>query len=190
LGLPPGSVRAVLALMIAGLFWLVLVLAETRPVQVPLFLYFLTGMILVFFASHGNSIGVGGKSPLGLPRGFLRAIILLGAAGVIGWLYYTDPTKLPQIVTPEPEQLKQWPTLLLTTLGGFAIGHIIGRGPWRQTAGFQDILAWVSLLAMIGLVVETILVVFINPRLNQELSLGGWEAVLTALVTFYFGARS
>jgi hypothetical protein len=190
LGLPQGSVRAILALMIAGLFWLVLVLAETQPVQVPLFLYFLSAMILVFFAAHGTSIGVRGPSPLGLPRGVLRTALLLGAAGVLGWMYYQDPSRLPVIVTPVQEQLHQWPTLLATTIGGFVFGHVIGRGPWRRTAGFQDILAWVALIAMIMLVVETILVVFINPRVRQELNLGPWEAVLTALVTFYFGARS
>jgi hypothetical protein len=193
LGLPPGSIRAVLALMIAGLFWTVLVMSATRPeVEVPLFLYFLTGMILLFFGSHGHTIGshLAAGSPLGLPRGSLRAFLLLGAAGVAAWLYTQHPDRLPQIVTPTEEQLKQWPTLLMTTVGGYGLGFLIGRGPWRRTLMFQDLLAWLSLLAMIGLVVETIWIVFINPSLEQVINLPTWEAVLTAIVSFYFGARS
>jgi hypothetical protein len=193
LGLPPGSVRAVLALMIAGLFWLELALAATNPdKEVPLFLYFLTGMILLFFGSHGTTIGtqLGAGSPLGLPRGSIRAFLILGAAGIAGWLYYAHPERFPAIVTPTPKQLEAWPILLLATLGGYGFGYLIGRGPWRRTAGFQDLLAWVSLIAMIGLVVETILLVFIKMRLSETINTDIWEAILTAIVSFYFGARS
>jgi hypothetical protein len=193
LGLPPGSIRAVMALMIAGLFWVALVLSATRPeVEVPLFLYFLTGMILLFFGSHGHSIGshLNAGHPLHLPRGSVRAIILLGAAGVFAWLYYRHPERFPEIVTPAKDQLQQWPTLLATTVGGYAVGYLIGRGPWRRAAAFQDILAWISLLAMIGLVIETIWIIFINPSLEQAVRLKNFEAVLTAIVSFYFGARS
>jgi hypothetical protein len=195
LGLPPGSVRAVLALMIAGLFWLVLAIDATRPeleIQVPLFLYFLTGMVLLFIGAHGHSIGghLAAGSPLGLPRGSVRAILMLGTAGLFAWLYVKYPDRLTQMLKPTEKQLDQWPTLLLTTFGGYSIGYVIGRGPWRRMAAFQDLLAWVSLLAMIGLVIETIWVVFINPSLKQDIDLRIWEAILTAAVSFYFGARS
>jgi hypothetical protein len=193
LGLPRGSVRAVLALMIAGLFWLLLVLPEGVEVPIPLFVYFLLGLIFLFFGAHGHTIGrhVGdGRSPLHLPRGSVRGLILLGTAAVLGWVYYYHPERLPGRLTPHPDQLSQWPTLLFTSLGGFAVGYIIRLGPWRHTAGFQDVLATVSLLAMMGLVAETILVVFINPSMFQGIDLSAWEAVLTAVVAFYFGARS
>jgi hypothetical protein len=186
-------VRAVLALMIAGLFWTVLILAERNPaVEVPLFLYFLTGMVLLFFGSHGYTIGshMNAGSPLHLPRGSIRFLLLVGAIGVFAWMYYKDPTRIQEIVTPKPEQLQQWPQLLLTTVGGYAVGYLIGRGPWRRTSSFQDLLAWVSLMAMIGLVVETVWIVFINPSLEVGMSLHTWEAALTAIVSFYFGARS
>ncbi len=193
LGLPPGSVRAVIALMTAGLWWLVVALSATRPeVEVPLFLYFLTALILLFFGSHGHTIGhhLNAGHPLHLPRGSIRAVILLGTAALCGWLYYVHRDRLPEIVTPKPEQLQQWPTLLLTTVGAYTIGYLIGRGPWRRSPAFQDLLAWVSLLAMIGLAVETIWLVFINPTLPEGIHLHTWEAVLTAVVAFYFGARS
>src|SRR5262249_25116980 len=128
LGLPPGSVRAVLALMIAGLFWTVLALSATRPeVEVPLFLYFLTGLILLFFGSHGHTIGhqPNAGHPLGLPRGSVRALILLGSAGLFAWLYQVHHDRLAEILTPKPEQLQPWPTLLMTTGGGYAVGYVI-----------------------------------------------------------------
>lgn len=193
LGLPPGSIRAVLALMIAGLFWTVLVLAERNPaVEVPLFLYFLTGMVLLFFGSHGYTIGsqTNAGSPLNLPRGTIRLLLIAGTIGVVAWMYYTDPTRIREIVTPKPAQLEQWPQLLMTTVGGYAVGYLIGRGPWRRKSSFQDLLAWVSLMAMIGLVIETVWIVFINPSLVEGMTLHTWEAALTAIVSFYFGARS
>lgn len=193
LGLPPGSVRAILVLMIAGLFWTVLAVAQVNPkVEVPLFLYFLTGMVLLFFGSHGYTIGrqVNAGSPLHLPNGSIRFLLLAGTIGVVSWIYYRDPTQLREIVTPKPEQLEQWPLLLATTAGGYVLGYLIGRGPWRQKNSFQDLLAWVSLLAMLGLVVETVWVLFIGPSLTDPIPLHNWEAVLTAIVSFYFGARS
>lgn len=57
LGLPAGSVRAVLAVAIAALFWTILLLPESWNIPVPLFLYFLSIMVLLFFFGHGKSIG-------------------------------------------------------------------------------------------------------------------------------------
>jgi hypothetical protein len=191
LGLPAGSVRAVLALMIAGLFWLLLVLPEGNEVPVPLFLYFLLGLIMLFFGSHGHTIGRPfGGHPLHLPRGSIRGLILLGTAAVLAWLYYAHPDRLQSRLKPEPSQLGQWPILLLTAVGAFTAGYVIRLGPWRNTAMYQDVLATISLLAMLGLAAETILVVFINPSLFQGIDLSTWEVVLTAVVAFYFGARS
>ena len=86
--------------------------------------------------------------------------------------------------------LVHWPALLISAFGGFAVGYVVRMGPWRGRPGFQDILASLSLLAMLGLVAETILIVFINPTIENRLDLSTWEAILTAVVAFYFGARS
>jgi hypothetical protein len=194
LGLPPGSVRATLALMIAGLFWLFLALPDGFPKEehVPLFLYVLLGLIMLFFGSHGHTIGhhITGQSPLYLPRGALRAVLLLGTAAELGWLYYAHADRLATRLTPDQNQLAQWPTLLISAFGGFGFGYVVRKGPWRKSPGFQDILATISLLAMLGLVGETIFIIFINPTIEKRLDPSAWEAILTAVVAFYFGARS
>jgi hypothetical protein len=192
LGLPPGSVRATLALMIAGLFWLLMALPDAYPERVPLFLYVLLGLIMLFFGSHGHTIGchITGHSPLYLPRGLLRAVLLLGTAALLGWLYYAHPDRLTTRLTPDANELNYWPELLLAAFGGFAFGYVVRKGPWRNMPGFQDILATVSLLAMLGLVGETIWIVFISPSLENKVNPHTWEAILSAVVAFYFGARS
>jgi hypothetical protein len=194
LGLPAGSVRATLALMIAGLFWLLMALPDTFPADehVPLFLYLLLALIMLFFGAHGNTIGkhVSGHSPLYLPRGVLRAFLILGTAALLGWLFYAHPDRTWNRLTPDKNQLEQWPALLLAMFGGVTVGYVVRKGPWRKSPGFQDLLASVSLLAMIGLIVETIWIVFVNPSLENRRDPFVLEAVLTAIVSFYYGARS
>ena len=194
LGLPPGSVRAFLALMIAGLFWLLMALPDSYPedAHVPLFLYVLLGLIMLFFSSHGNTIGhhITGQSPLYLPRGLLRGFLIVGTAAELGWLYHSHPERLTSRLTPDPKQLEYWPALLMSAFGGFVLGYVVRKGPWRKSPGFQDLLATVSLLAMLGLIAETVLIVFVNPSVVNRIDPLKFEAVLTAIVAFYYGARS
>jgi hypothetical protein len=190
LGLPAGSIRAALSLMIAGLFW-AMVLLPVDKYPVPLFLYFLTGLVFLFFFSHGKTIGGHDKpSPWGLPRGVFRFILVVGSIAAIGWSIYKHPDDPLQRLNLQPEQLAQWPRLMVALAGGFALGWLIGRGPWHHSYIFQDLLAWVSMIGMFGLVIETILVIFVNPGLKEEMRLANWEAVLTGIVAFYFGART
>src|SRR5205085_1678500 len=151
LGLPQGSVRAVLSLAIVGLFWLLLLLPADRDVQIPLYLYFLLGLVLLFFASHGRSIDPEGgshRSPLGLPRGSIRGIILLGTMAVVAWCIHSDRDLLIARLTPSTQQLPHWPYLLGALLGGFFLGWIIRLGPWKGVYWFQDLQEWISLIAI------------------------------------------
>jgi len=193
LGLPPGSVPSVLALMIAGLFWLLVAMPEGHEVPIPPFLYFLLALIMIFFGAHGHTIGghlADDRRPLGLPHGSVRALILIASAGILGWLYYSKPDQFVERLTPDSHRLAEWPLLLLASVGAFTVGYILRFGPWRDTPGYQDALAALSLVAMLGLAAESIIIVFINPSLLDRLDLKVWEAVLTAAVAFYFGARS
>jgi hypothetical protein len=192
LGLPPGSVRAVITLLIVGLFWALLLFSD-RTEPIPLYLYFLLSLVLVFFVAHGHTIGspaAGHANPLWLPRGFVRVLIVLGFLASVGWRLYQNPELLQERLTPSPEQLRQWPYLLLALGGGFTVGRLLRLGPWRQTPAFQDILAWVSLVAMVALVAEILLVTFILPGTARRPDLSLWECILTGVVACYFGSRS
>ena len=193
LGLPQGSVRAVLSLTIVGLFWLLLLLPPDKDVQIPLYLYFLLGLVLLFFASHGRSIAsqeTNPHSPLGLPRGSIRGIILLGTVAVVAWCIHSDPDLLIKRLTPTATQLPQWPYLLMALLGGFFLGWIIRLGPWKGLYWFQDVQAWISLIAIVLMAAEIVIRLFIRPNMDQELDLPLFEKILVGIVAFYFGVRS
>ena len=192
LGLPQGSVRAVLSLTIVGLFWLLLLLPADKDVQIPLYLYFLLGLVLLFFAAHGRSIAsqeTSRHSPLGLPRGSIRGIILLGTVAVVAWCIHSDPDLLIRRLTPTATQLPQWPYLLMALLGGFFLGWIIRLGPWKGLYWFQDVQAWISLVAIVLMGAEIVIRLFIRPNMDQEFDLPLFEKILVGIVAFYFGVR-
>ena len=192
LGLPAGSVRAVLSLTIVGLFWLLLLLPADMEGKVPLYLYFLLGLVLLFFASHGRSIAPEGtthRSPLGLPRGSIRGIILVGTVAVIVWCIKSDRELLIERLTPNLQQLQQWPYLLGALLGGFFLGWIIRLGPWKGVYWFQDVQAWISLIAIVLMGAEIVIRLFIRPNMDQEIDLPLFEKILVGIVAFYFGVR-
>src|SRR5919199_967701 len=83
------------------------------------------------------------RHPLGVPAGSVRAALTLMIV-ILFWL------------------------LLLT--GGFLLGWVTRLGPWRRAYWFQDIQAWVSMLAMLALGAEIVIQIFINPTLEQSLN--------------------
>jgi hypothetical protein len=196
-GLPPGSVRALLTIQITGLFLLLVMMPEREPplppVEMPTFLFALLPMVLLFFAAHGRSIRPKDRSypsPLFLPRGVIRFLLIAAFIGVIGYQYHLDRTLLETRLTPRADQLWQWPPVLLALGLGFLLGHLTRIGPWRDSPTYQNIVAWVALLAMIGLLVETVIEVVIKPGLRQEWDTLTFECITTAVVAFYYGARS
>jgi hypothetical protein len=149
-----------------------------------------------FFAAHGHSIAgpaTGPASPLRLPRGTLRTIFILGFLAVFGYRYYVRQS-FEDILNLQDPLLEQ-PVLPLVILGGFFLGvflnRVIGRmvdfAPW-----YQDILAWLALLANIGLCVEVLIQLVIRPSMGPErpLQLYPWHLGLSAIISLYFGARS
>ncbi|HZY85870.1 MAG TPA: hypothetical protein VFE78_13630 [Gemmataceae bacterium] len=201
LGLPAGSVRAILAFAVLAMLWVIALrplikgqaLAEFQlPVE---FVYLQIVMVLIlahFFAAHGGSIGphAGTPSPLGLPRGSVRFLLLAGYLGLAVYLCRTQPKY-------EVPGQRAFFLLLLLLFSGFFLGHLLTaavRGASRGTLPFwfQDVQAWVALVAMGALAVMMIVELFINPSLSLEnkVDMPTLEAVLAGLVGFYFGARS
>ena len=194
LGLPAGSVRELLAFMVLGLLWAVAY--RTEGPELPLvFVYLLYMMILIlahYFAAHGSSIRaphVSEASPLGLPRGSVRFLLLAGFAGLVFWFFYAkrESESLPSASLSLP----------LIMLSAFFLGYLLSRmsqavygenlPPW-----LLDVEAWVALIAMIGLCALVLLHLFINRNVAEELRLDPsvLETIVAAMVGFYFGARS
>jgi hypothetical protein len=199
LGLPAGSIRALLAFGVLAYLWL-LALRPTyegkapADVKLPLaFVYLQILMVLVlasFFAAHGGTIGahVSRRSPLGLPRGWVRGVLVLGYLGLAGFLYYTQPDF-------EYPQTASFLLLLLLVLSAFFFGHVLTSVVRGLSGGvlpywFQDVQAWVALLALLCLGILVMIQVFINTSLTEKVEVPTLESVLAALVGFYFGARS
>jgi hypothetical protein len=202
LGLPAGSVRALLTLMVLGIIWTLMLLPEEKHVKIPLYLFYLMFLILGhYFAAHGHTIrgaNTGSASPLRLPRGSIRGLIILGFLGVLGYRYYLqrDYEHLFDLEEPLVEQ----PYLPFILVGAFFLGlfvsHVVARplsGPDRSPpAWFQDFQAWIALLATLGLVVVILILFVINPGLAKENRLD-WpplQNTLAAIISFYFGMRS
>jgi hypothetical protein len=194
LGLPPGSIRGILSLLIVTQFWLLLLLPEQYKVPIPINLYLLMTLVAVFFVSHGKSItSAGGNypSPLYLPGGTLRLIIIAGTALVIGYLYMNHPERLEERLRPAEGQFAQWPLLIGAYVGGFLLGYVFRFMPFRHFWAFQAFQAWLSMIAMALLFAEVIIQAFINPSLkNEGWDLHKWEAIVTAVTAWYFGTRS
>jgi hypothetical protein len=197
LNLPAGSVRSSLVLLIILPFWILLAVPQ-RQIPMPLYLYFLLGLVLVFFASHGGTIAPkhvpGHPSPWHLPRGFFRLALILITAGLIGWRLYNDPSgkDLADRLTPTPEQLANWPYLLGTVAAGYVAGWAVSRvlGPYRYSPIYQDLQAAISIIAMVGLSGLAIVHLLISPELKVPVNAVVFECILTAIVAWYFGARS
>jgi hypothetical protein len=194
LGLPRGSVRAVLALMILAHFW-ILIAAPERLIPMPWYLYCLMGLVFVFFASHGGSIAWAEDpepSPLYLPGGVLRILMLLVTLGLLGWQLYTNPEALKFRLEPSPEDTAHLPYLLFTLLSGYALGWVASRvfRALELNQYLQDIQASVSLVAIFLLMATFIATVFVLPTLEQQVPIHYLEYTVTAVVAWYFGVRS
>jgi hypothetical protein len=195
LGLPPGSIRGLLALQITVIFWILLLApgeADGSFVRIPLNLYFLLATVLVFFVAHGKTIARKGDptpSPLWLPGGTLRFLILAGTGAVFAYLAVRHADRF-QRLTPHPDQLKAW-IYYLGALGiGFVLGYATRLMPFRHSWAFQAFQAWIAIIAMATLFLHFIFEVIINFSLDLPLDPVAWQTAVTGIVAFYFGSRS
>src|SRR5437899_301948 len=94
LGWPPGSVRALLALMVVGLVCALMLIPRETPTPIPAFLLYLLFLILGhYFAARGGSRGQSSawsQQPLNLPRGCVRLLLLLSLSATCIYRYWTD----------------------------------------------------------------------------------------------------
>jgi hypothetical protein len=202
LGLPAGSVRALLALAVVGLLWAMTLTAEDKLLP-PLYFYLEALMVLIlahFFAAHGGSIAgrADARHPLFLPRGSVRLLLTAGLAGLVVWygMHWANHPNLAAL----PFEL---PFVLFGLLGSFLLGYLVTRVVRALSGGqlpywFQDIEAWLALICILGLGIGFAIHVFIVPSLDADSSFrtripeltAFTDPILAGVISFYFGSRS
>jgi len=185
LGLPAGSVRALLALAVVGTVAGLLLRDPVKPL--PDHLESLLFVVLGhYFAARGQDDGdrSGGPPPLFLPRGSVR-LLLVAALLTVGVLVLRQDGL---------QALRGLFTLILVFafLAGLLLARVarwVARRRTRPSRWFADLQAIVGLLAVAALAVQLFLGVFPGP---ETLGFGrlGVEQGLAGLIGFYFGARS
>jgi hypothetical protein len=198
LGLPAGSVRALLALIVFGTIWAWLLLNEDY--EVPQYLQNLLFIIMghYFAARHETKRDeAGGPPPLFLPVGSVRLILLGGFVAVAILLFQQDRVWIPH--GDDAKIHKGALTLLL--VAGFLIGVAVARlwswwtGGARVPRWLEDVRAVISLAAAILLVLLVFNLInlddlgLIQP-FNQLAEGNGLKGSLAAIIGFYFGSRS
>ncbi len=200
LGLPAGSIRALLALGVLALLWIMAlvpgkegqgIFVEKDASQAFIYLNIIMVLMLAhFFVAHGHSIHgpTSTRSPLGMPRFTVRIILLAGYLGLAYWLYNHKPTFQAADTGPIILMLA---VLFTAFMIGFVLTGIV-RFLWGGSLPFwfQDVQAWFALIALLLLGVLVLVRLVINPGLELPLSPDNIELTLAAFVGFYFGARS
>ncbi len=192
-GLPMGTIRGFMSVLICSFFWIYLLLPETAeqlPPTVPLGHYFLLTLVFLSFASHPFPVD---KAKSEFLPWLMRVIFVGGSIAVVGYLLYQDPQRLAERLTPDASEISQWPVLLGTLAGGFGVG-LLSRSLLGQNGNlFQTIRAWTGIVAMLLLIAETVFQFVIRPTLSEPPSpdaMKVWEGVIIAFVAAYFGTRA
>jgi hypothetical protein len=190
-GLPSGSVRGFLSLLICSFFWVLLLLPEAAPGQAPhtapLGHFFLLTLVFMSFASQPF---LDAKAHL-IPW-VMKLLFVGGSAVVVAFAVFQNPAQAAARLTPDPAEIGQWPVLLGCFAGGFGVALFFRFILGRHNHLFLTIRAWVGVIAMLLLFIETILQFLILPGIpdkNME-ALKVWEGVIIAFVAAYFGSRA
>src|SRR5688572_8985228 len=135
LGLPAGSVRATHVLGVVALICAIIVIPTSKSMP-PYLIYLLFLMLGHYFGSHGVTIAMRddpSPSPLYLPGGTVRILIVLALAIAIGWSIFQDPQAFYQKFERSLDALKDQPLLPVVILAGFLLGVLVrvfvGRNP-------------------------------------------------------------
>ncbi|MCI0703864.1 MAG: hypothetical protein L0241_22625 [Planctomycetia bacterium] len=192
-GLPMGTVRGFLSVLICSFFWIFLILPEPPPDQPPLKAplghFFLLTLVFLAFASQPIT-ELRTKSIL---PWLMRVVFVGGSAAVLIYVGSTNPQRISERLTPNPVEITEWPVLLACLAGGFGTGLFLRFVLGRNSHLFMTIRAWVGVIAMLLLLFETIFQFVIIPNMTNKPTvetMQAWEGVLIATVAGYFGSRT
>ena len=187
-GLPSGSVRGFLSVLICSFFWIVLLLPAEKAVTAPLGHFFLLTLVFMAFASHPLQ-----DARVHMLPWVMRLLFVGGSAAAVALAVFHSSHQAAARLTPNPNDVAQWPVLLGCLAGGFGVALFLRFVIGRRSELFMTLRAWVGVIAMLLLLVETILQFVIVPELTEKPSqevLKVWEGGLIAIVAGYFGSRA
>jgi hypothetical protein len=198
LGLPAGSIRAILALMVTGMISLLVALPpHDPPRQIPPYLFYLLFLCVAhFFAAHGHSIRHvrGSPSPLYLPRGLVRLLLIAALSGSVAYAMVRDQPAFQAQMSETLKKLTEPDYLYLpvVVMAGFFVGVIVRTivGRENPSPALQDIEAWFALIAILLMCIDALIKFVIYTSVWEPPDLPTWESVIAAVVAFYFGERS
>jgi hypothetical protein len=181
--------------MITGMISLLIAMPPRDPPWTipPYLLYLLFLAIGHFFASHGHSIARARHwpSPLYLPRGSVRLLIIAMLAGSVAFAMVRDQAAFIDQMTATMRKIPDQPFLPVVVLGGFFVGVIVRAivGHENRSPALHDIEAWFALIAVMLICIDALIKFVVNPSVWEPLDLPSWESVIAAVVAFYFGER-
>lgn len=192
-GLPLGTVRAFLSLLICGFFWVVMLWPADQKAPEPLLAhYFMLMLVILTFSPYTKGAITDDTSRL-LPRA-LRFLVVVGTIGVVAlaWVRLNDPNELRLRVTPNPNEVQDWwVPFLLITAGGFAGGLFLRLVLGSNNPVFQTLRAWLSVLGMLMLLGEIVFWVAIaGAETKPEAFIHTLQGFNLAVIAAYFGTRA
>lgn len=192
LGLPAGSIRSALAFLIVGLVCIML-LVPAHPPMAP-YLVYLLFLVLGHLFTHHATLDTS-PGPLYLPVWFVRLLIIaaIGATVAVKIFVFQDTPGLQDQFSKTLDEMKGQPFLPLLLLGGFFVGVLVRALVGRENppAILQDLEAWLSLIAIVGLCIAAIILLVIAPSTETgHVATPTWDSFLSVIIAFYFGERS
>lgn len=125
-GLPSGSVRGFLSVLICSFFWIVLLLPAEKAVTAPLGHFFLLTLVFMAFASHPLQ-----DARVHMLPWVMRLLFVGGSAVAVALAVFHSSHQAAARLTPNPNDVAQWPVLLGCLAGGFGVAlflrFVIGR---------------------------------------------------------------
>ncbi len=189
-GLPMGSVRGLMAVLILGFFWLA-VFWPTGGAKLPLGHFFLLPLVLYSFTLSTHD---------GRPEGFqllpflLRLLVTLGTVAVAGYAIMQGGEKYRDRLTPDVGDFQaNWLPFAATLAGGFLAGHVIRLILGVRSPLFLSVRAWLSVVGLVMLAIEVGLLVMLLSSKAGDGSfhdfLRFYEFIEVGVVAAYFGTR-
>lgn len=188
-GMPPGTVRGLLSILICAFFWIVLLLPPEHQGKVVLAHFFLLGLVVMAFASH--PVAEGESSPF-LPW-LLRLIFVGASVAVVVFAWARDANLLQARLTPDLEEIKMWWIPFMACMaGGFAFGLFLRFLLGKRNHVFRTVRAWFSVVGSVMLALE--IAIFLAATGGQDPRgmdfLHYWQCVSIVVVSAYFGTRA